>query len=138
MEKLERGEYDPKMPTYRYTTEEEFFEASKKLRILRLQIIKQIRELNKDLDTTELSEKEIGPMRTPTAEEQKYFDVINLAYEVFDLLFIRFFDFQSMEMLDEKLEVLKALKNGKRYDEIPNFYKVLENYPTDNSVSWDL
>lgn len=41
-----------------------------------------------------------------------------------------FLDVDSDEMLDEKIEVLTALKNGKNISEIPNFYDILENYPT--------
>lgn len=48
----------------------------------------------------------------------------------------QFFDVDSDEMLDEKIEVLTALKNGATIEEIPNFYKVLELMPEDGSM-WD-
>lgn len=48
---------------------------------------------------------------------------------------LRFFDRDSDEMFDEKIEVLKAMKAGKPIDEIPNFYKVLELMPEDGM--WD-
>ncbi len=39
----------------------------------------------------------------------------------------KFFDLFSDELLDEKIEVLTALKEGKQISEIPNFYDIL-NY----------
>ena len=48
---------------------------------------------------------------------------------------LKFFDRDSNEMLDEKIEVLKALKAGKTIGEIPDFYKVLELMPKDGM--WD-
>ena len=48
---------------------------------------------------------------------------------------LKFFDRDSVEMLDEKIEVLKALKAGKTIGEIPDFYKVLELMPKDGM--WD-
>lgn len=47
----------------------------------------------------------------------------------------RFFDVDSDEMLDEKIKVLTALKDGKTISEIPDFYDVLELYPQ-NDI-WD-
>ena len=47
----------------------------------------------------------------------------------------RFFDADSNEMLDDKIEVLTALKEGKTIAEIPKFYDVLELYPKDEI--WD-
>ena len=49
---------------------------------------------------------------------------------------LQFFDVDSDKMLNEKIEVLEALKDGKSIDEIPNFYKVLELMPTNDM--WDL
>ena len=51
-----------------------------------------------------------------------------------------FFDLDSDELLDEKIEVLTALKNGKQIVDIPNFYDILELYPKGNdgtSTHWD-
>ena len=39
------------------------------------------------------------------------------------------------ELLDEKIEVLTALKDGKPPDQIPNYYSVLENFSPDQH--WD-
>lgn len=47
-----------------------------------------------------------------------------------------FFDLDSDELLDEKIEVLTALKNGKSISEIPRFYDILELYPKDET-HWD-
>lgn len=48
----------------------------------------------------------------------------------------RFFDIDSDEMLDEKIQVLTDLANGKKMGEIPNFYNILELYPKDGEM-WD-
>ncbi len=48
----------------------------------------------------------------------------------------QFFDVDSDKMLDDKIEVLTALKNGKAIAEIPKFYKVLELMPH-NGELWD-
>ena len=48
----------------------------------------------------------------------------------------KFFDVDSNELLDEKIEVLTALKNDKPIAEIPKFYDVLELYPKDGEI-WD-
>ena len=47
----------------------------------------------------------------------------------------QFFDVDSNEMLDEKIEVLTALKDGKPIEKIPKFYDVLELYPKNGM--WD-
>ena len=63
----------------------------------------------------------------------KIFDL----YTKFDNMLVdKFFDFESEEMLDEKVEVFTALAEGKKESEIPNFYKVLELYPQDGQI-WD-
>lgn len=49
---------------------------------------------------------------------------------------LRFFDIESNELLDEKIEVLEALKAGKAIKDIPNFYKILELMPGDGQM-WD-
>ena len=58
-----------------------------------------------------------------------------LLAEVSDVLVDRFFDADSEELLDEKIEVLTALKDGKPPDQIPNYYSVLENFSPDQH--WD-
>lgn len=49
---------------------------------------------------------------------------------------LKFFDINSEELLDDKLEVLRALKAGKQIKDIPKFYDVLELMPKDGM--WDL
>lgn len=44
-------------------------------------------------------------------------------------MFMKFFDVESEKLLDEKIEVLEAIKAGKKIDEIPKFYDVLELMP---------
>lgn len=58
-----------------------------------------------------------------------------LLFEVYEPE-MKFFDLESNEMLDEKIEVLEALKAGKTIAEIPNFYAVLELLP-DEGQMWD-
>lgn len=63
--------------------------------------------------------------------------ILNLLLEIpYDYIFLKFFDENSNKMLDEKIEVLTDLKNGKQPIDIPNYYKVLEKYPKDGEM-WD-
>ena len=68
---------------------------------------------------------------------EKHLKIMRLLEETYDLLVAKFFDMESEEMLDEKIEVLTALKEGKTPAEIPNYYKILEKYPKDDEM-WDL
>lgn len=61
--------------------------------------------------------------------------VHQLLTEVSDVLVDRFFDLDSENLLDEKIEVLTALKNGKKPEEIPKYYTILENFTPDQH--WD-
>lgn len=54
----------------------------------------------------------------------------------FPPMLIQFFDSESDKLLDEKIEVLTALKEGKQISDIPNFYDILELYPKDGT-HWD-
>ena len=68
--------------------------------------------------------------------EEKIVKIYDLLAKVDDRLVEMFFDIESEEMLDEKIEVLTDLVNGKKPSEIPNYYKVLELYPKDDQI-WD-
>ena len=68
---------------------------------------------------------------------EKHLKIMRLLEETYDLLVAKFFDMESEEMIDEKIEVLTALKEGKTPAEIPNYYKILEKYPKDDEM-WDL
>ena len=63
---------------------------------------------------------------------EKHLRINRLLIEVSDLIVNNFFDLDSNEMLDEKIEVLEKLKKGIPPSEIPNYYKILELYPKDN------
>lgn len=65
----------------------------------------------------------------------KQVKILELLSNVYDPVFSKFFDIESEKMLDEKIEVLTALKEGKTISEIPNFYDVLELMPKDDI--WD-
>lgn len=66
--------------------------------------------------------------------EEKKIKIMQLLSEIYEPL-LEFFDVDSDKMLDEKIQVLTDIKEGKTINEIPNFYKILELYPTN---MWDL
>lgn len=68
---------------------------------------------------------------------EKKSKILDLAFEIAGISyeFDKFFDVESDKMLDEKIEVMTALKNGKPISEIPKFYDVLELMPKDGI--WD-
>lgn len=66
---------------------------------------------------------------------EKRAKILDLLFEVDCYEVSRFFDVDSDEMLDDKIEVLTALKEGKTIAEIPKFYDVLELYP--KNEMWD-
>lgn len=70
------------------------------------------------------------------AVESKKMQILDLLMTIDDLLVTKFFDTDSDELLDEKIEVLVALKDGKAISDIPNYYDVLELYPG-NETHWD-
>lgn len=68
---------------------------------------------------------------------EKGVKVRELFFEVdFPPMLIQFFDLDSDMLLDEKIKVLTALKEGKQISDIPNFYDILELYPKDGT-HWD-
>ena len=65
--------------------------------------------------------------------------------KIIDLLFAvagesfeldKYFDVESDKMLDEKIEVLTALKEGKPIKDIPKYYDILELMPKNGEI-WD-
>lgn len=48
----------------------------------------------------------------------------------------KFFDVKSEKNLDKKIKVLTELKKGKAPEDIPEFYEILEKYPTDKNTAW--
>ena len=69
--------------------------------------------------------------------EQKWIKVADLYSEISDPMVRAFFDLGSEELLDEKIEVLTALKEGKTPSEIPKYYDILELKP-DDETHWDI
>lgn len=67
---------------------------------------------------------------------RKWARVAELLPTVRDELVHKFFSLDSEEMLDEKIEVLERLAAGEAPADIPNYYEVLELYPTDDGI-WD-
>ena len=66
---------------------------------------------------------------------EKKSKILDLLFEVDNYEVSQFFDVDSDKMLDDKIEVLEALKKGKPIAEIPKFYDVLELYP--HNEMWD-
>ena len=61
----------------------------------------------------------------------KIFDLLSSAIGIPEM---RYFNVDSDEMLDDTIEVLTQLQEGKPISEIPNFYDILEDLPED---LWD-
>lgn len=70
---------------------------------------------------------------------EKRLKINELLFQVHFPPFEQFFDLDSDELLDEKIEVLTALKDGKPIKDIPKFYDILELYPRDENIDvhWD-
>lgn len=66
---------------------------------------------------------------------EKKAKIIDLLFQVSNYEVSQFFDLESDKLLDEKIEVLTALREGKPISEIPKFYDVLELYPKNDM--WD-
>ena len=70
------------------------------------------------------------------SEADKKRDMIQeLAVDVDDDFIRRYFDFDSDKLLDEKIEVLTALKQGTLVADIPQYYAILELMP--KTGHWD-
>lgn len=68
----------------------------------------------------------------------KKFEINTLIVECDDLLIDKFFDIESDELLDLKIDVLSKIANGKRKEvKSEDYYKILELYPKDKKVLWD-
>lgn len=67
------------------------------------------------------------------SNEDKKIKIITLMSDIYEPM-LEFLDLDSDYMLDTKISVLTDLKNGKSIADIPNFYDILEKYPTD---MWD-
>lgn len=68
---------------------------------------------------------------------EKWLKMMELLPLVKDPMIHAFLDTDSEELLDEKIEVLTALIEGKTPSEIPKYYDILELKPDDNS-HWDI
>lgn len=67
---------------------------------------------------------------------QKQAELDSLFLECTDPVVRRFFDYESTESLDEKIDVLRKLNVGIEPADIPNYYEILEKYPKDGET-WD-
>lgn len=66
--------------------------------------------------------------------EEKKLQIMDLLKYAVGIQEIKYFNLDSNELLDEKIEVLTQIKEGKTIAEIPYFYKVLEDIPKE---MWD-
>lgn len=74
-----------------------------------------------------------------TREEVEIFEKKELIRELFSDVYVpelQYFDLDSNKLLDEKIAVLTALKEGKQIKDIPDFYGVLELLPEEGQI-WD-
>lgn len=62
-------------------------------------------------------------------QKEKQIKIMDLLFEFYDPLVLKFLDTESDKHLDEKIEVLVKLKNGVPPIEIPNYYDILELIP---------
>lgn len=67
---------------------------------------------------------------------EKKVTIMELLFKVDDELVRQFFDDESNEMLDKKIEVLTKLSNGVPPAEIPEYYDILEKLPKQGEI-WD-
>ncbi len=67
--------------------------------------------------------------------EEKKIQIMDLLSYAIGIPEMKYFNLDSDELLDEKIEVLTQIKEGKTIAEISNFYKVLEDLPEDDM--WD-
>ena len=66
---------------------------------------------------------------------EKFLKVAELFAYSFGIPEMKYFNLESEELLDEKIEVLTKIKEGKSIEDIPNFYEVLEDLPKEGI--WD-
>jgi hypothetical protein len=67
---------------------------------------------------------------------EKKIAIMELLFKVDDTLVKQFFDEESNENLDKKIEVLTKLANGTPPADIPEYYDILEKYPKQGEM-WD-
>ena len=52
--------------------------------------------------------------------------------------YVRYYDIHSFELLDEKIAVMTALKEGKRFKDIPGSYEILEHLRVVDSKGYNI
>ena len=68
-------------------------------------------------------------------KQEKILQIVDLLAYSFGIPEMKYFNVESEKLLDEKIEVLTQIKEGKPIKDIPNFYKVLEDLPEEGI--WD-
>lgn len=67
--------------------------------------------------------------------KDKYLQMLDLLLQVHDPTIARFLDIESEDQLDDKIEVLTDLKEGKTPAQIPKYYSILPDM--DKEQHWD-
>lgn len=70
------------------------------------------------------------------SKEEKLMKIMRLLSYAIGIPEMVYFDVDSEELLDEKIEVLEQIKDGKKIQDISHFYEVLEKLPGKGSL-WD-
>ena len=70
------------------------------------------------------------------SKEEKLMKIMRLLSYAISIPEMVYFDVDSEELLDEKIKVLEQIKDGKKIQDIPHFYEVLEKLPGNGSL-WD-
>lgn len=68
-----------------------------------------------------------------TITEIKWYQMMDLWLQCTDMPLKQYFDTNSLKLIDEKIEVLTALRNGQSMLEIPGYYEILELYPKNHT-----
>lgn len=70
------------------------------------------------------------------SKEEKLIKIMGLLGYAIGIPEMQYFDVDSENLLDEKIKVLEEIKAGKKVQDIPGFYEVLEKLPEDQTL-WD-
>ena len=73
-------------------------------------------------------------LRRQEEVEKKKLIIANLLPYCYKIASFQFFDFDSDEMLDKKIEIMKKIKDGGTPDDIPEYFDILENYPKNKKI----
>lgn len=93
-------------------------------------------ELYPDEGIAELIRESGGKLTKDLIRKKFIVEELSYLFASSDPMQAKYFDDDSYEMLDLKIEVLTALKDGKPPDQIPRYYEIFELLPPEGQV-WD-